>query len=302
GEGAEGGGPRPSAPVLPPMESAVFPPMESAASRSLPIDPYLLTNDQADRLDDARRTLVERCMSRFGIAYRPPAPSVPFRPGSRTQYRYGVTDPAEAARYGFAPPGSPRTQTPPPQPPPSLPAEAATVLTGTDDPKAKPGSDAAKGGQKAGGRTVPAGGCLGEARAAFGADGAEAGGDAPVADRINAGSFEQARRDPRVARVLARWAQCMKGHGFGSYGDPLEASGDPAWRTPRPSAKEREAATADARCKKEHNVVGVWFTVDAAYQRREIERNAKELAAVKADLDARQERASAALGALPPRP
>ncbi|MET9413395.1 hypothetical protein ABZY03_04245 [Streptomyces klenkii] len=276
--------------------------MESAASHPLPIDPYLLTNAQADRLDAARRTLVERCMNRFGITYRPPDPATPFRPGTRTQYRYGVTDPGDAARYGFAPPGSPRTPAPPPAPPPSLSAEAGVVLTGTDDPKAKPGSSAAKGGQRVGGRTVPAGGCLGEARAVLRTDGAEAGGDAPVADRINAESFEKARRDPRVTGILAQWAACMKQRGFPSYADPLQASGDPAWRTEQPSAKEREAATADARCKKAHNVVGVWFTVDAAYQRQEIDRNAKELAAVKAGLAARQERAGAALGELPPVP
>lgn len=285
----------------PPQPSA-FPAMESAASRSLPIDPYLLTNDQADRLDAARRTLVERCMNRFGITYRPPDLVTPFRPRTRTQYRYGVTDPADAARYGFAPPGSPRTPPRPPSPPASPSGEAGVVLTGTDDPKAKPGSGAAKGGQRVNERTVPAGGCLGEARAALRTDGAEAGGDAPVADRVNAGSFEKARRDPRVAAVLARWADCMKRRGFPSYGDPLQAGADPAWRTPEPSAKEREAAAADARCKKEHNVVGVWFTVDAAYQRQEIERNAKELAAVKAELAARQERAGAALGELPPAP
>ncbi|MCC3779350.1 hypothetical protein K6I33_004945, partial [Streptomyces sp. UNOB3_S3] len=189
----------------------------------------------------------------------------------------------------------------PPAPPPSLSAEATVVLTGTDDPKVKPGSGAAKGGQRVNGHRVPPGGCTREARAELRADNAEAGGDAPVADRINIGSFERSQRDPRVMRVFAQWAACMKEHGFPSYTDPLKAGADPAWRTPEPSAKEREAATADARCKTEHNVVGVWFTVDVAYQRQEIERNAKELAAVKADLATRQELARAALGPLPPR-
>ncbi|MGK5734187.1 hypothetical protein [Streptomyces sp. URMC 124] len=276
--------------------------MESAAAHSLPIDAYLLTNDQADRLDAARRTLVARCMNRFAVAYRPPDPATPFRPGTRTQYRYGVTDPAAAARYGFAPPGSPRTPPPPPAAPPSLSAEATVALTGTDDPGVKPGSAAAKGGQRVNGHVVPPGGCLGEARAALRSDNAEAGGDAPVADRINSESFERSQRDPRVVGVFARWAQCMTSRGFPSYADPLKASGDAAWRTPEPSAQERETAAADARCKKEHNVVGVWFAVDAAYQRREIERNGKELAAVKAELAARQELAGAALGTLPPRP
>ncbi|GGY09868.1 hypothetical protein [Streptomyces hiroshimensis] len=275
--------------------------MTSAASHSLPIDPYLLTNDQADRLDSARRTLVERCMRRFEVTYQPPAPATPFRPKTRTQYRYGITDPVEAARYGFAPPGSPRTP-PKPPPPPSLTPEATIVLTGTDDPKVKPGTAAAKGGQRIKGRTVPPGGCTGEARSALRADNAEAGGDAPVADRINTGSFERSQRDPRVVAVFDQWAACMKQRGFPAYGDPLKAGADPAWRTPEASAKERETAAADAQCKKEHNVVGVWFAVDAAYQRQEIERNAKELAAVKAELATRQELAGAALGTLPPRP
>ncbi|QLE72870.1 hypothetical protein FGW37_15880 [Streptomyces rectiverticillatus] len=275
--------------------------MTSAASHSLPIDPYLLTNEQADRLDAAQRTLVERCMRRFEVAYNPPAPSTPFRPETRTQYRYGITDPTAAARHGFAPPGSPRTPPRPPSPP-ALAPEASIVLTGTDDPRAKPGSAAAKGGQRVNGRTVPAGGCLGEARSALRADGAEAGGDAPVADRINSGSFERSQRDPRVVRVFAQWAACMKKRGFASYDDPLKAAADAAWRTPEPSAEERETAAADARCKGEHNVVGVWFAVDAAYQRQEIDRNAKELAAVKAELATRQELAGAALGTLPPRP
>ncbi|MCC3775434.1 hypothetical protein K6I33_006552, partial [Streptomyces sp. UNOB3_S3] len=106
-----------SAPV--PDVSAI-PQLATAADSSLPIDPYLLTDDQADRLDAAQRVLVERCMRRFEITYQPPAPSAPFRPKTRTQYRYGITDPAAAARYGFAPPGSPPTPPPPPAPPPSL--------------------------------------------------------------------------------------------------------------------------------------------------------------------------------------
>ncbi|MCQ8773734.1 hypothetical protein [Streptomyces telluris] len=283
-------------------QPSAFPEMTSAASHALPIDPYLLTHDQADRLESAQRTLVERCMRRFGVAYRPAAPATPFRPKTRTQYRYGVTDPSAAARYGFAPPGSPRVPPAPPAPPPSLSAEAGIVLAGTDDPKVKPGSAAAKGGQRVNGRTVPAGGCTGEARSALRADNAEAGGDAPVADRINSGSFERSQRDPRVVRVFAQWASCMKKRGFASYDDPLKAGADAAWRTPEPSAEERETAAADAWCKGEHNVVGVWFAVDAAYQRQEIDRNAEALSAVKAELAARQELAGAALGTLPPRP
>ncbi len=109
----------------------------------------------------------------------------------------------------------------------------------------------------------------------------DGGGDAELARRITGESFDRSRCDPRVQEVFTRWSRCMRARGF-SYADPVAASNDPAWRTPTPSATERRAATADAVCKRQENVIGVWWTVEAVYQQREIDRHRGELADIPA--------------------
>ncbi|WEV27707.1 hypothetical protein OYE22_22885 [Streptomyces sp. 71268] len=261
-------------------------------NRPLPVDAYLLTNREEDAFVRARHTLVTRCMARFGFRYGP-LPEPGFRTRNRTQHRYGVSDPQQTATHGFAPPGSPRHQKPR-RKRSSLSPAMSLVLSGTDDPKVMPGSVEAKGGQRINGRTVPNGGCFGQAMDALKARDGDGGGDAELARRITGESFDRSRRDPRVKEVFTRWSRCMRDRGF-SYADPVAANNDPAWRTPTPSATERRAATADAVCKRQENVIGVWWTVEAAYQQREIDRHRGELADIRATIDERQRLAKAAV-------
>ncbi|MFH8793517.1 hypothetical protein [Streptomyces sp. NPDC017941] len=294
--GCSSGAPRaPRDAAAPPPRVASFPKLVTAVDERLPIESYLLRDDQLDRLERARSTLVERCMEEFGFAYRMPRNDAGFRPKTRTQYRYWVTDESAARVHGYAPAGSDRTPRPPDQQQgTALPRTMALALGGTDDRTVKPGSEAAAGGQSVNGRTVPAGGCLGAANRRLKAGGPEAGGDAPQADRINRRGLDLARRDPRVIAAFARWSRCMEGKGY-SYGTPVEAAGDPAWRTPEATPRERAVATADARCKKRHNVVGVWYAVDVAYQKRDIGKHAGQLARIQRDISERQRLAGAVL-------
>ncbi|MFE6775476.1 hypothetical protein [Streptomyces sp. NPDC057702] len=285
-------GSEPSAAPPPPVDSSAIPVITQPADRSLPVDAYLLTNDEEDTFARARHALVTRCMASFGLRYEPLV-KPGFRPRNRMQYRYGVSDPRQTATHGFAPPGSPRGQKPPPERPP-LSATQSLVLSGTDSPKVMPGSTDAKGGQRVNGRTVPNGGCFGQAMEALKARDGDGGGDAELARRITSESFDRSRRDPRVTKVLSRWSRCMRARGF-SYADPFAAGNDPAWRTATPSAAERSAATADAVCKRRENLIGVWWAVEAAYQRRDMDQHRDELAAIRATIDARQRLARAAL-------
>ncbi|MFJ6082835.1 hypothetical protein ACIQI8_15660 [Streptomyces sp. NPDC092369] len=282
-------GPKNAAVVMPEVSSV--PRLITAADRALPVAPYLLSDQQSDELTAAQATLTEQCMARFGFPYKSPAPAPAFRPRTPTEFRYGVTDPARAAVDGFAPPGS-RT-VPTPAEPPSLSARTTLVLTGTNDPHVKPGSKAA-GGQVYHGRKIPVGGCVGEARARLRSDGPEAGGDAELSNDINIDSFETSRKHPLVKAVFAKWSRCMRARGF-SYPDPLAATGDSAWRTSTASTKEKAAARADAECKKQNNVVGVWYTVDAALQRQAIEKNSAALAKIRKAIRTRLDLAAAVL-------
>ncbi|WP_369197819.1 hypothetical protein [Streptomyces djakartensis] len=59
----------------------------------------------------------------------------------------------------------------------------------------------------------------------------------------------------------------MKQRGY-AYDEPWQAINDKAFRGPEAGPREIATAVADVACKKVTNVVGVWYTVDAAYQRQ----------------------------------
>lgn len=284
----------PAGPTAAPPGIGTVPRLVSAADRTLPIEEFLLGNAGHDRLDRAKAVLVRRCMARFGIAYRAPAAPREFRPRTLTQLRYGITDAAAAARLGYTPAGAGRAKPHRVAAGRPLPAREALVLNGTDDPRVKPGSAGAGGSRRVDGRPVPAGGCTGEALRALHADDRQAGGDAPLADRVNYATYELSRRDPRVTAAYGRWSACMRTHGY-TYAGPEEAAADPAWRTAKATARERAVAAADARCKARTDLVGIWYTVEVAYQKRLVGQHAGELAKIGADLRLRQRLAAAVL-------
>ncbi|MEU0412245.1 hypothetical protein ABZ307_31090 [Streptomyces griseorubiginosus] len=262
-----------------------FPKLTSATDKSLPVEAYLLDAEQEEQLSDAENILRERCMARFGIAYKVPETSV-FVPESITQLRYGPTDADDVAGHGYKPAGSEKAVV---KPKPQELAPAATmVLNGTTDPNVKPGSAAAKGGQDYNGKKVPAGGCIGEAKAKLGysADRTPSeNGAPPIADKVNTDSWAKSYEDARVKAVFAKWSACMKEKGY-TYADPMKANNDSQWeQNPLATAKEKQVASADVACKAKYNVVGTWYAVDVAYQEQMIEQNAEALAEVKKTKD-----------------
>ncbi|MGW3493905.1 hypothetical protein [Streptomyces sp. NPDC001020] len=258
---------------------ASTPKLTSTTDQSLPIEAYLLSTDQQKQMNDAAVVLRRKCMQRFGLTYQYQPIQGKFEPKSITQFRYGVTDADEVAVHGYKPAGS---EKPVVKPPPQKESPAATmVLTGTTDPKVKPGSAAAKGGQDYNGQKVPAGGCLGEANRKLGASGPSGYSDAEIAVKVNVESFDKSYTDSRVRAVFAKWSQCMKEKGY-TYADPMKAGDDPEWaKTVTATPREQQVASADVACKHKYNVLGVWYSVDVAYQKQMIEQNAEALAEVK---------------------
>ncbi|MFY1586545.1 hypothetical protein ACN267_18820 [Micromonospora sp. WMMD734] len=222
----------------------------------LPIEDYLPTAEQRDRLGTARLRLIQKCLARFDVRY--PVKAVPgsaYGPRSETDRRYGITDLALARTDGYglgtrdpARAGRPAN--------PVLDADGITALHGT-------------GRSTVRGQLVPAGGCVGEADDEL-ARQVPAGVDVAKASRLQMWSFEESKRDSRVTAAFRAWSDCMQQAGF-SYADPLSVMGDPAFEADAASSQEIAVATRDIHCKGEANVVGIWFTVESAYQRREID-------------------------------
>ncbi|MEO3869872.1 hypothetical protein ABGB18_13675 [Nonomuraea sp. B12E4] len=225
----------------------------------LPLDDYQHSPIQGLAVTNAYRVLLIRCAQRHGrILPITSSPRPLVGPRTWTERRYGLTDAADAASYGYG--LGPRD--PARHPPESAPLDPATIAVIT-------GSGA--------GHDVPPGGCQEEARKALAM--APAGADPSLPEHLSMLSFQRSRIDSRVRAAVEGWSACMRAAGH-SYATPFDPIADPAFRD---GTSEKELATArtDLACKKRTNLVGIWLSVESAFQRTMIAQNATALRAAK---------------------
>jgi hypothetical protein len=270
-----------------PPAVAETPKITSANDKSMPLDTYLLNPEQSETLDNAYAGLVSDCMKRFGFDYTPPrsgtASTSSDAPTTRIDGRFGPQSAEKAEKWGYHPVGGLTGEEDSPwgNKGQKMTASMQTAERGSDDPKEKFGS----GGQVINGQTVPDHGCVGEAQKKLTGSVNGNRGDAELATDLKFDTLVKAQQDARTRAVFAKWSTCMKEQGF-DYADPLKPLDDEQWsKTPQPTRHEIQVATADQECRAKHNVVGVWFAVDYAYQERAVEQNAEALADVKKDID-----------------
>lgn len=268
----------PPAPALPPAAVPTpTPGPKQVATLRLPIVDYMLTPQQSAELKWVNAEKVAVCMKRYGFDL-PVAPSPVVSPSDSVMFRrYGVTDPASVSTWGYH---LPRRGIAAPQATLS-PAENAVLL----------GRDAAgKPMTSSNGQAVPTGGCQGKVNTELsslhtGGPGSS-GGTSQLAARTKGESFAHSMADPRVQKVFGRWSECMRGDGF-SAPNPMEAGADlPSVKEPKPDAAEIRMAQADVDCKTRTNLVGIWFAVEADYQKAAIAQQPKAFARLKAERDA----------------
>ncbi|MFK4101882.1 hypothetical protein ACI2L1_17755 [Streptomyces sp. NPDC019531] len=238
-----------------------------AAKLELPLARYSLSWDEGQLLNRAEVRLVAECAARFGVTYsRSSDPDADeAMPKTLTDRRYGVANAEQAATAGFD----------------------LTPTKGIDTTKATERSDtgpttetvlSGDGRAHVGGREVPEDGCNGEARQRMART-------APPSEYQNLPlalidqGFTLSRQDSRVRAALASWSGCMRGRGF-DYRDPLDAVADPRF-TDGTSPLEIRTATADVACKRETNLVGIWFAVESAYEKRLVTDNLDRLEEVR---------------------
>ncbi|MEN3361272.1 MAG: hypothetical protein V7637_5254 [Mycobacteriales bacterium] len=225
-----------------------------SADLRLPLDDFSLSVAEGQRLARAGRALLSQCVRGFGFDYTAPDPA-PTGPGSWTERRYGLTDPAQAAGGYWAADRLTAARA-------GRPANTATAVEG--------GLVTGRGPQVVRGRRVPAGGCAAQARRRLTA-GDPAGTDQTLAQRLGSDTFFASQQDPRVRAVFGQWSACMRAAGY-SYAGPLDPPKDARFQGAI-STTEIATAKADVVCKRQTNLVGVWFTVEAGQQRPLIEAN-----------------------------
>jgi hypothetical protein len=284
----EGSGPasapapsRAAAPALPsvsPPPVGATPVVTDPAALTLPIQSYMPTDAELVLLARAQATLEERCMAAAGYHYVSPAPATAPTDAvsGMTDLRYGIHDAASARTDGYLPPSRNAAQDAAKgaairaanQAPPRLSAAEQHALYGTA-PGASPST-----GRSAG--PVRAGGCIGQSQNAL------TGGAPVIADlsqKVNNESYALSLHDPRVEKAFAAWSSCMGTAGY-LYATPNDAVNHQSFSRSGPSALQKATAVADVRCKQAHNVIGVWYAVDVAYQRSLIHASAAQFAAI----------------------
>ncbi|MGW1882100.1 hypothetical protein [Streptomyces sp. NPDC001970] len=277
-----------------------IPEITTRVEKPVPVQDYLLSDAQWRQLGEAGEVLRQRCMQRFGLTYEIATPAQNGPGQTISEYRYGILDPKYTARHGYLTPSALAQSATSGKPAAGaeqlarMSKDEQLVLLGTTDPKVSAADQAqATGGQKVRGRTVPKGGCVGESQEKLGGTADSGIGDAQIANDVNLNSFAKSLEDTRVRQVFTEWSACMKAKGY-AYETPIQASNDKRWSPERGSAEEKATATADAECKMEKNVTGVWYAVDVAYQNQMIQQHRTELDAVKKGIDERMRLAAQA--------
>ncbi len=240
----------------------------------LPYDSYFFTPSQEDAILHATDILEISCLRRFGFSATVP-PTSTSQYNAIVQSRYYVSDIADAEAYGY--------MSPPADQPPST--SASTNYSSTEEMVLT-----GRGASSWQGKTVPTGGCAGEAEQKLTAgektivdkDGPQSP-DLPAVGEFVPGdlaqnSYAAAASDARVQKLYSGWSACMEASGF-AYKTPEQANNDSRWSsTDTPTQLEVATAVADVKCKTKVNYLGVLSGVQAAYEQQSIERNAQVLA------------------------
>jgi hypothetical protein len=260
------GGPAVQAPLVPAPtigRAPASPASYLAAIIDLPWHLYIQDPRQALIVEQAELVLVVQCMRHRGygtftqsmMSYA--VPDLAQEPGGP----YGWIDGAKARKYGFH----------------SSPADGASLhqasvrLSGAQN-RALRACSASAGSTLQAGRMID---------------------PASLVNQMAAQAWSLAAGDARVRTATARWSSCMRAHGF-RYSAPPTAD---QWLATSRMVSRAEIATAsaDAACTASTDLAGIFFAVDAGYQRELIGRETAKLAAIGAELRAETARAAAVL-------
>lgn len=251
-----------------------IPLVRSSTDLVLPLDAYRLSYSQYMSIQRASWRLTRACVARFGGVYTLPESALLQNapPDLRASRRYGLLELSAAAQHGYdVPPDTP-----------GLPTSREAKVGGWNPSEAELVlvRGAAKGAnvpQDDKGQSLPNGGCSAEATAHVRA-GAVRPADEDLSGNLAKLAYRKAENDSRVQAAMSRWSECMRQGGY-SYRTIWEPN-DKDWSEP-PGNEEIATATADVKCKQSTNLVGIWYAVEVARQKKIVEDRSQDLEVVR---------------------
>jgi hypothetical protein len=185
--------------------------------------------------------------------------------------RYGVRDPSDARRYGFAPAPDPVSEELA-----AFQAEQGADMTDAEE-QAVFGGDGSEG-------------CFGVSDQAL--NGGESV-DSTVIQDLASEAYAVARSSEDVVAATERWRECMEARGYAAAPTVAEFEGDPSWsERSKPTAEEVQAALADVECKNEAQYVDTFYEAEWREQLSLIEDNSEAFDTYRGKLDRLLERAA----------
>ncbi len=260
-----------------------------AKNLTLPLEAYMASYEDQVTVEQAASDLQQSCMKDYGIDLTLPkagANPPPSDNDANIERRYGISDRAEAEKYGYELPPALREHTE--QTMRDLSGVEVEVLTGHTKPEAPAAAEAgqpvaapAQGVKPARaeyhGKALKRGGCIGWSKDRLGVKEA----DPVIVAQLAGDSLTQSMKDEKVVKATAAWSSCMAGKGHAGLADPYKAMDQGVTPDGEPTEESIALAVDDIDCKQQTDLVKIWFGVESAIQTRQIADNQDQLTAIK---------------------
>ncbi|MFJ7072135.1 hypothetical protein [Streptomyces sp. NPDC098781] len=259
---------------------------------TLPLEAFMASYEDQVTVEQAANDLQQSCMKDYGFDLTLPragANPPPSDNDANIERRYGLTDRAEAEKYGYELAPALREHTR--QTMRDLSDVEVEVLTGHTKPElpqapegvkeggafAAPGQGTKPARTEYNGKKLKTGGCIGWSKDQLGA--AEA--DPIIVAQLAGDSLVQSMKDDEVIKALAAWSSCMDGKGHTGLADPYKAMDQGVTSDGEPTQESIALAVDDIDCKKQTDLVKIWFGVESAIQDKQIADNKSGLTGIK---------------------
>ncbi|MYS93626.1 MULTISPECIES: hypothetical protein [Streptomyces] len=260
-----------------------------ARNMVLPLEKYMLSYADRVTLDQATTDLQQKCMAGYGFHVTLPEPGAnppPSTDDADMERRYGITDPNDAAKYGYE--LAPKFRGHTSQSVPDLPGVQVEVLTGHTKPVIAHPKDGKSGfyvtpnsvkpaRTSYNGKALKKGGCVGWSKEQIKLDDS----DALFVSQLAGKSLTGSQRDGGVKKAIRAWSSCMDAKGHKNLADPYEAMAQGV--TDGRASKSRDSvklAVDDVACKQRTNLVRIWFDAESKIENKQIADNKAELEAI----------------------
>ncbi|MFF3260564.1 hypothetical protein ACFYWO_15510 [Streptomyces sp. NPDC002932] len=259
---------------------------------TLPLEEYMASYEDQVAIEQAATDLQQSCMKEYGIELTLPragANPPPSDNDANIERRYGITNRAEAQKYGYELAPALREHTK--QPLRDLSGVEVEVLTGHTKPEplkapegtkegvtfSSPGQGTKPARAEHDGKKLKTGGCIGWSKDQLSVQGA----DPTAVAQLAGDSLTQSMQDTKVIKAIGAWSSCMDGKGHAGLADPYKAMDQGVTNDGEPSRESIALAVDDIDCKTQSDLIKVWSDVETAIQNKQIADNKSRLTGIK---------------------